>query len=219
MMVLLCTGGIGSGKSFVVSILQAMGCPAYDCDARAKALYDEDPALLQEVVALTGREVLTPERRLDRKALAARLFVDPALRTQIEALVHPAVIRDFERWKAVLPTQTASVVGAAPISQTDAPNAQRESLAVLESAIMLEHPQYQPLYDKVLVVSAPEEVRIARVMARDGASREGVLQRMASQWPEERRRAAADYIIENDGEQPLLPQLTRILSQLQYGKD
>ena len=219
MKVLLCTGGIGSGKSFVVEILRAMGYPAYDCDARAKALYDEEPELLAGVVTLAGREVLSADGRLDRKALAARLFAEPTLRAKVEALVHPAVIRDFERWKAALPAQMASVVGAAPISQTDAPNAQQGSLAVLESAILLEHPQYRPLYDKVLVVSAPEDIRIARVIARDGASREAVLQRMASQWPEERRRSEADYIIENDGEQPLLPQLTRILSQLQYGKD
>ena len=192
MKVLLCTGGIGSGKSFVVRILQAMGCPAYDCDARARALYDEDPALLQGVVALAGRGVLGENGRLDRKALAARIFADSGLRDRIEALVHPAVIRDFMAWRDAL---------SAP-------------LAVLESAILLEHPQYRPLYDKVLVVSAPEEVRIARVQARDGVSREAVLQRMAAQWSEEKRRAAADFIIENDGEQALLPQLCKDASLL-----
>lgn len=202
MKVLLCTGGIGSGKSFVVSILQAMGCPAYDCDARAKALYDEDPALLQEVVALTGREVLTPEGRLDRKKLAARLFAEPELREKIEALVHPAVIRDFERWKAA---QEALALES---------SAQQAPFAVLESAILLEHPQYRPLYDKVLVVSAPEEVRIRRVMARDGVTREAVLQRMASQWSDEQRRAQADFIIENDGEQALLPQIDSLWKRL-----
>ena len=192
MKTLLCTGGIGSGKSFVVQILQAMGCPAYDCDARAKALYDEDPALLQAVVALAGADVLGADGRLDRKALAAKLFANSELRSRVEDLVHPAVIRDFTAWRDV---QTAP-------------------LPVLESAILLEHPQYRPLYDKVLVVSAPEEVRIARVMARDGVSREAVLQRMASQWSEERRRAAADFIIENDGEQALLPQLCKDASLL-----
>lgn len=192
MTVLLCTGGIGSGKSFVVSILQTMGCPAYDCDPRAKALYDEDPALLQEVVKLTGQEVLTPEGRLDRKKLAARLFPNPELRKQVEALVHPAVIRDFTAWR----------------------DAQNAPLLLLESAILLEHPQYRPLYDKVLVVSAPEELRIQRVMTRDGVSRQAVLQRMASQWSESQRRAAADYIIENDGEQPLLPQIDSLWKRL-----
>ena len=192
MKVLLCTGGIGSGKSFVVHILQTMGCPAYDCDERAKALYDEDPVLLQGVVALAGREVLTEEGGLDRRKLAARLFAEPALRKQIESLVHPAVIRDFTAWRDA---QTAPVV-------------------LMESAILLEHPQYRPLYDKVLVVSAPEEVRIERVMARDGVTREAVLQRMKAQWSEERRRDAADFIIENDGEQPLLPQIDKLWKRL-----
>ena len=191
MKVLLCTGGIGSGKSFVVGILQKMGCPAYDCDARAKALYDEDPALLQAVVALAGREVLA-DGRLDCKRLANRLFAEPELRAKIESLVHPAVIRDFTAWR----------------------DAQTAPLLLLESAILLEHPQYRPLYDAVLVVSAPEEVRIARVMARDGVSREAVLQRMASQWSEAQRRAAADFIIENDGEQPLLPQIDSLWKRL-----
>ena len=192
MEVLLCTGGIGSGKSFVVSILQAMGCPAYDCDARAKALYDEDSALLQAVAQLAGREVLTAEGRLDRKKLAARLFAEPELKAKIEALVHPEVIRDFTAWR----------------------EAQTAPLLLLESAILLVHPQYRPLYDKVLVVSAPEEVRIRRVMARDGVTREAVLQRIASQWSEEQRREKADYIIENDGEQALLPQICKDASLL-----
>lgn len=192
MKVLLCTGGIGSGKSFVVQILQTMGCPAYDCDARAKALYDEDPLLLQGVVALAGSDVLTDEGRLDRRKLAARLFAEPALRAQVESLVHPAVIRDFTTWRDV---QTAPVV-------------------LMESAILLEHPQYRQLYDKVLVVSAPDEVRVERVMARDGATREAVLQRMAAQWSEQRRRDAADFIIENDGEQALLPQIDKLWKRL-----
>ena len=202
MEVLLCTGGIGSGKSFVVSILQVIGSPAYDCDARAKALYDEDPALLQEVVKRVGQEVLTPEGRLDRKRLAARLFAEPKLREQSEAVVHPAVIRDFERWKAA---QEALALES---------SAQQAPFAVLESAILLDHPQYRPLYDKVLVVSAPDELRVQRVMTRDGASREAVLQRMASQWREEQRRAAADFIVENDGEQPLLPQIDSLWKRL-----
>ena len=192
MKVLLCTGGIGSGKSFVVHILQTMGCPAYDCDERAKALYDEDPVLLQGVVALAGREVLTSAGRMDRRKLAARLFAEPALRGQVEALVHPAVIRDFTAWR----------------------DAQTVPVVLMESAILLEHPQYRPLYDKVLVVSAPEEVRIERVMARDGVTREAVLQRMKAQWSEQQRRDAADYIIENDGEQPLLPQIDKLWKRL-----
>ena len=173
-------------------MLRAMGCPAYDCDARAKALYDEDPQLLAEVVALAGREVLGADGKLDRKALAARLFADPALRAQVEEKVHPAVIRDFSAWKA----------------------RQKGPFVVLESAILLEHPQYRDIYDRVLLVSAPEEVRLARVMARDGAPREAVLQRMASQWSEAQRRAKADFILENDGEQPLLPQLNSIWKKL-----
>lgn len=190
--VLLCTGGIGSGKSFVVRILQEMGLPAYDCDARAKALYDEDPQLLQEVASVAGASVIGEDGRLDRKALAGRIFADEALRREVEARVHPAVTRDFRAW----------------LSRQEAP------MVVLESAILLENPAFDALYDRVLVVTAPEALRVERVMARDGLSREAVLQRMQSQWSDERRMAHADWVVCNDGEQPLLPQLNSIIEQM-----
>ena len=196
--VILCTGGIGSGKSVVVRTLTVLGVPSYDCDRAAKELYDRDPQLLAEVVRLTGPGVLHATGRLDRAALATRIFSDPALLAQVEACVHPAVIRDFSRWLEDRP----------------------EPVVVLESAILLEKPQYAGLYDKVLVVTAPEDVRIARVVARDDATEAQVRRRMALQWSDERRLACADFMVENDGRQAVLPVLLNMLEKIQEdGKD
>ena len=191
--VLLVTGGIGSGKSVIVRLFNTLGVPSYDCDASAKLLYDRDPQLLADVVALSGSGVLSPDGRLDRAALAGRIFADPALRAAVEERVHPAVIRDFLRWKA---ERTADVV-------------------VIESAILLEKPLYSTLYDYVAAVSAPEKVRLARIVRRDGCSEEEARRRMSAQWSDAQRAAHADFILENNDRQALLPAAMTILDKIQ----
>ena len=190
--VILCTGGIGSGKSVVVRLFRELGVPSYDCDRAAKELYDRDPQLLAEVVALCGEGVLDAEGRLDRAALARRIFGDAALLAALEDRVHPAVIRDFEQWKAQ----------------------QESSLVVIESAILLEKPRFAGLMDYTVVVTAPEAVRIARVMARDGIGEARVRERMAAQGSDEARAAKADCILENDDRQALLPAVLQIIDKL-----
>lgn len=190
--VLLCTGGIGSGKSVVVRLFQALDIPSYDCDRAAKELYDRDPQLLAEVAALCGEEVLDAEGRLDRAALARKIFGDAALLAALEDRVHPAVIRDFEKWK----------------------EEQESALVVIESAILLEKPRFAGLMDYTVVVTAPEAVRIARVMRRDGLSEAQVRQRMAAQWSDEARLARADFVLENDNRQPLLPAVLEIIDKI-----
>ena len=191
--VLLCTGGIGSGKSVVVKAFQVLGIPSYDCDRAAKDLYDRDPELLAAVVELAGTDVLDAGGRLDRAALASRIFADESLLAALEAIVHPAVVRDFEHWKA----------------EQDSP------LVVIESAILLENRAFDHLYDSVVAVTAPEEVRIARVMARDGADEAQVRRRMAAQWSDAQRAARADYVLENDNRQALLPAVLDIIDKEQ----
>jgi len=197
--VLLCTGGIGSGKSFVVKVFNTLGIPSYDCDSSAKELYDRDSELLESVVKVAGREILH-EGKLDRRALASRLFADKELLARVEALVHPAVIRDFERWKSGC----------------------RSAIVIIESAILLERPNLSGVADRIVTVTAPEDIRLMRVMERDECTREEVLSRMGRQWDDSRRMAAADWVINNDGEQPLLPQILNIINTLNtenYGKD
>jgi len=189
--VLLCTGGIGSGKSFVVKAFNTLGYPSYDCDAAAKELYDRDPQLLEQVAQLAGGEIIK-DGRLDRKAFAERLFADKGLLSKVEALVHPAVIRDFEKWK----------------------QAQQGRVVIIESAILLERPNLKRVADRIIAVTAPRDIRICRVIERDGCTQDEVLARMGRQWSDEQRAKVADWVIENDGKQAILPQILNIIEKL-----
>lgn len=194
--VILCTGGIGSGKSYVIRAFNAAGIPSYDTDAAAKRLYDTDRELLDAVSEIAGKDV-SVDGHLDRGLLASRIFADSSLLGKIEAVVHPAVIRDFRRWEE---KQSVEVV-------------------IIESAIMLEKPSLRGVADYVLVVSAPEELRIRRVMERDGISREAVLSRMARQWNDRQREEYADFIIVTDERHQIVPEIVKIIETVKNGKD
>ena len=187
-----CTGGIGSGKTYVVKAFEGLGLPGYDCDARAKELYDEDAGLLADVAAIAGEDVIV-DGRLDRGRLAARIFSDRDMLARIESVVHPAVTRDFYRWL----------------------EEQNSKLVIFESAILLDKPYLRDMADFVLVVTAPEELRIERVMARDGLPREAVERRMANQMSDAERRAMADYILETNDRDAIIPQLLSIIQRWQ----
>lgn len=196
MSTLLVTGGIGCGKSNIVRALGSLGLPSYDCDAAAKRLYDTDAGLLSRVAEVAGEEVIR-DGRLDRSALAERIFADNTLLRRIEALVHPAVISDFKNWRKACGAENC----------------------VIESAILLENAAFNSLYDYVVAVSAPVQVRVERTMARDGAARESVLERMSRQWTDRRREERADFIIVTDDRHPVLPELVKIVELLKNGKD
>jgi dephospho-CoA kinase len=154
------TGLIGSGKSAVCALLRERGIPVYDSDARTKGLYDRRPALVDRLEETLGLPLRGGDGRLDRKALAARIFSDDAAREKLEAIVYPEVLADFKRWKA---------------RQKGAP------FVVLESAVILSKPVFDGLADAVVLVSAPEEVRLQRVMQRDSLPAAAVRARMAAQ--------------------------------------
>lgn len=187
-----CTGGIGSGKTNVVKTFDGLGIPGYDCDSRAKELYDEDAELLAEVAQIAGDDVIV-EGRLDRRALAAKIFSDHDMLAKLESVVHPAVIRDFSLWL----------------------QEQNSKLVIFESAILLDKQYLREMADFVLLITAPIEVRIARVMARDGLSREAVERRMANQISDDERRKMADYILETNDRDAIIPQLLSIIQKWQ----
>lgn len=171
------TGGIGSGKSYVCKRLGKYGITVYDCDAAAKRLIRTSPALQQQIISLVGS--------LDKAAMSRFLLANEANQKAMNAIVHPAVFRDFES----------------------------SGMSWMESAILFESGAYQ-FVDKAVVVTAPQEVRIRRVMQRDGITREKVLQWMSRQWPQEEVIAHADYEIVNDGIKDLDSQIEIILNQI-----
>lgn len=189
------TGGIGSGKSFVAKLFVGLGYEVYDADSRAKALMLEDPELVAGVKGVFGEEAYLKDGSLNRARIAKLAFNDDALLEQLNALVHPAVARDSAKWfKAVS-------------QRSD------KAFALKEAALLYEAGSAKEL-DAIIVVTAPLELRLARVMKRDGVTKEQVLSRMDNQWPEEKKVVLADYVIVNDQEQPLLPQLAKVIHAL-----
>lgn len=195
--VLLCTGGIGSGKSFVTKVFNAVGVPSYDCDSRARGLYDTDLRLASAVDAAVGGGVIV-DGTIDRKRLAEAIFSSSGKREAVEDLVHPAVLEDFGRWVAC----------------------QESRIVIVESAIMLDKPIFAGVPDAVMAVTAPEEVRVSRVISRDSVPAGDVMRRIASQSTESNFLGRADYVVVNDGNRAILPQVMEIIHKIEeYGKD
>lgn len=162
--VLAVTGGIGAGKSHVCRIFSSRhGIPVYDSDSHAKSLYDTDPVLLDKVRMIAGNDIISGDGKLLRSVLAAKIFNDASMLSRVEAEVFPAVMRDFYNWKARVEGSVRFVI--------------------IESAIFLAKPILYPMADKVLYVDAPLELRIARVMRRDGVARDAVFERISNQPP------------------------------------
>lgn len=186
------TGGIGSGKSYVASLLRERGIPVYDSDYEAKQLYDTDQILKKRMVALLGPELYQTESgQLDRPMLASLIFSDSKLLQAVNSLVHPALRQAFSLWRVELHRQGLSI-------------------CAIESALLLEG-GLEHYVDSVCLVHAPEALRLERAMRRDGASREQILQRMSKQGREAELLERADFVIHNDGTLPLSPQIDRLL--------
>ena len=180
---ILITGGIGSGKSELSRYLVTKGVPVYDSDSRTKALYEGKlGTMLEEEFCIDLR---CADGRFDRKRLAALIFSDRDALRRLESVVHPAVLEDFLRWREdVLDgIEWQGYCGTEP-------------LVCMESAIALEKPLFDGTYDIVLMVDAPEDVRVARACRRDSVDEAAVRERVRNQRTD---RAAADYVIENDG--------------------
>ncbi|MDO4164537.1 MAG: dephospho-CoA kinase [Bacteroides sp.] len=182
------TGGIGSGKSVVSRLLEVMGVPVYISDTETRQLMHTDESIRQELTALLGAEVYAGGV-LNRPLLASYLFGSPQHAAEVNGIVHPRVKDDFRRWTSR--HSSCPLVG-------------------IESAILIEA-GFANEVDKIIMVYAPREVRIVRAVARDHSSRELIEKRILSQMDDEEKRRQADFVIINDGETPLIPQLRKLL--------
>lgn len=167
------TGGIGSGKSTVAELLNIRGVAIYDSDSRAKELMNGNEALREALIAAFGAECYT-DAGLNRAWLAERVFANKAELERLNAIVHPAVMRDFAAWA----------------------EAQEGDYVVLESAILLEAGLEEHV-DVVVAVMAPKDIRLERAMQRDGASREQIEERMRNQMSDDERTDRAKYAVVN----------------------
>lgn len=178
------TGGIGSGKSYVARLLGERGISVYDCDSAAKRLISSSADIRRRLTELIGSQAYVGNT-LNKAAVAQFLLQSSDHAEAINRIVHPAVFSDF----------------------------MSSGMQWVESAILFESGLYR-LTDLTVAVTAPEEVRIARVMQRDGISRQKTLQWMERQMPQDELARRADHVIVNDGRASLQMQIDRLLELL-----
>ncbi len=185
------TGGIGSGKTTVAGIFARLGVPVYEADQASKNIIDADKVLQGKLQNLLGADIVNSQGKIVRDRMASIIFNDEELLKKTNALIHPAVAEDFRSWVA----------------------AQDYPYVLKEAAILFESGSYKQC-DKIVVVEAPEELRIERVMKRGNVSREQVLERMRNQMPQEQKVALADYVIHNDLQQSVITQVLSVHENL-----
>lgn len=181
------TGGLGSGKSLVCSMLAKLGAAVYNADMASKILLDKDPELREKIILTFGNN-LYKGPNIDRKAFAALIFNDETTLQKANSIIHPFVYADFECW----------------VSER-----KKEPVVFLESAILFESGGTAHI-DRIVLVWAEKDLRIKRAMERDQATRESILDRMKYQLEDELKKQRADYILDNSGIQPLLPQVLKL---------
>ena len=180
------TGGIGSGKSTVAKIFEQLGIPVYYADSAAKRIMNADPILMAELVNSFGSEVYV-DGELNRAHLSGIVFNDKKKLDLLNSIVHPATIRDSESW----------------MSSQKAPYAIKEAALIFESGS-------QDQLDYVIGVSAPESLRIQRAMQRDGLTREAVKERIQNQLSESIKMRLCHFVIRNDEQQLVIPQVIEL---------
>ena len=184
------TGGIGSGKTFVANVFAHLGIPIYSADTEVKQLYNTNQQLLQQLKSMFGSHIFEGDA-LNKKALAAIAFSNSNALNKLNALIHPMVEKHFNAWVA-----------------------QQYSPYIIQEAAILFESGFNRLMDKTIAVTAPQELRIERVIKRDSTSVTEVYKRMRHQLSQEKLVGMVDYTITANDITPLLPQVLHIHNQL-----
>ena len=187
------TGGIGSGKSFLSSMLKERGIPVFDSDTEAKKLMLTDVFIISSLKSLLGEDVYTGGK-LNKPLLASYIFSSADNAAKINSIVHPRVKKAFLSW-------------------ADERFSGGDRVVAIESAILFES-GFSDVVDKIVTVVAPIDVRVSRVMSRDSTTRDKVMERINSQMGDDEKISKSDFIIENDGCKPLNEQIDVMLSVL-----
>ena len=185
------TGNIGSGKTLICRFFEILGVPVFYADSEAKKLY-ENKNILLKVKQEFGDEILTSQGNLNKTLLAEKIFTNKENLKKINGIIHPEVFKIFEEW---------------------ARNHRNKPYVIQEAAILFETGSYKR-FDRTILVYAPEEMLIQRVVKRDGLSRQEVLNRLQNQMDQEHKKQLADYLILNDNSQLLIPQILKLHQQL-----
>jgi dephospho-CoA kinase len=181
------TGGIGSGKTTVSKIFETLGIPVFYADKVAKEIVDSDPEAKEEIIELLGEEAFV-NGVYNTKYVAEQVFKNRDLLYALNKIIHPRVQQNYTNWKR---------------AHTDKP------YVLKEAAILIETQTHKEL-DVIILVTAPTELKIERIMKRDGNTREQVLARMDKQLSDYVKRSFAKFEIENDEKEPLIPKVNSI---------
>lgn len=184
------TGGIGSGKSTIASLLEIYSIPVYIADKESKQLTNTSPVIRKQLIQLFGDEIYTATG-LNKQLLASHIFDNPNALKQVNAIIHPEVSHHFQEWASK----------------------QQSDLCAIESAILFES-GFDHLVDISLMVYAPLELRVERTLIRDSASRKEVIDRISNQLSDEIKKERSDYVIYNDDQQALLPQIDTFIADI-----
>lgn len=186
------TGGIGSGKTTICKIFEILGIPIYYADNRAKQIIVENEVVKAKIIETFGQASYLEDGSYNRTYIADIVFADKEKLQQLNQIVHPAMYQDGEDWHR---------------AQKEVPYTLKEAAILFESKGHLQ-------MDKSILVVAPEDIRIARVMKRDKTTQKAVKARIDKQMPDAEKIKLADYIILNDGKAPLVPQILKIHDKL-----
>lgn len=186
------TGGIGAGKSLIARVFASLGVPVYEADSRAKWLITHDPVLRNQITLLLGEEAYTAAGDYNRTWVASRVFGHAELLQQLNALVHPCVQKDARQWIA---------------NHANTPFVLYEAALITASA-------KNDFLDKILLITAPLATRINRILRRDKRSEEEIKAIIARQLSDEERRSFADFVIDNDDDIAVLPQILALYASL-----
>lgn len=189
------TGGIGSGKSTVARIVKTLGYPVYDADDEAGRILGNDEQVIMAVKNLLGQNAFLPNGSPDRAFISSVVFNSPEKLRELNAIIHPAVRTHFQNW--VMNNQAV--------------------LLFKEAAIMFESGSYKEM-DQIIAVTAPERIRIDRVMARDKKSEQQVLQIINRQLPQSELIERSHFVIVNDDKHMVIPQVLTVIEKLKTGR-
>lgn len=190
-MIIGLTGGIGSGKTTVARLFETMGCVIYNTDEQAKQLYFNS-SVKKQVINLLGKEAYLNEVEIDKKYISHKVFSNTELLHKLNAIIHPVVKEDFIQFQKKYSPDT---------------------LIIKETAILFETGIYKNL-DYSVLVTAPLQVKIDRVIKRDSVQKEEIKKRIDAQWPDEKKTPLANFVIVNDNVHALIPQALQVIQKL-----
>ena len=190
------TGGIGSGKTFIAEVFQNLGVPIFNSDIVAREITDNNSDVKKSLVSHFGKEAYHNDK-LNRQFIAGMVFENPELLELMNKIVHPQVEKEFLSWCA---------------------NYEDKRYIIKEAAIIFETGIYKKL-DLNILVKAPEEIRIKRILKRDNTDIQNIRKRMKNQWDDLQKEKLADFILINDGHTLILPQIIEIHNKINESRN